>query len=95
MKPDGSRCPEQTVQPIAARQSQIGGDDGVAIALSGFGPIGIVSMLVIVLSGNIMLGNLVAVPVGALLVLAWARLSHTPLGALGYVRPHGWPGTLG
>ena len=51
-------------------------------------------MFFILLSGNVTLGNLVAVPVGALLVLVWARLSHTPWRALGYIGPKHWFGTL-
>jgi membrane protease YdiL (CAAX protease family) len=51
-------------------------------------------MFVILLAGNVTVRNLVAVPVGALLVLAWARLSHTPWRALGFRRPKHWFGTL-
>src|SRR5256714_8733016 len=50
-------------------------------SLSGFGPVGIITILVILLAGNI---------VGAALVLVWARLSETPWRNLGFVRPrHG------
>jgi len=94
MTSDGSRSPEQNVQPTTARQSALSGDDGLATGLRGFGPIGIFSMLLILLSGNVSLGNLVAVPVGALLVLAWARLSQTPWRALGYIQPKHWFATL-
>jgi hypothetical protein len=55
---------------------------------------GILSMLLILLTGNIALGDLPAVPAGALLVFAWARLSHTPLRTLGLIRPKYWFGTL-
>jgi membrane protease YdiL (CAAX protease family) len=51
-------------------------------------------MLLILLAGNIALGSLPSVPAGALLVFAWARLSHTPLRALGFVRTKHWFGTL-
>jgi membrane protease YdiL (CAAX protease family) len=37
---------------------------------------------------------MVVLPAGALLALAWARLSHTPWRALGYVSPRSWSGTL-
>jgi membrane protease YdiL (CAAX protease family) len=33
---------------------------------------------------------MVAVPVGATLVLVWAKLSHTPWRELGFVRPRSW-----
>ena len=49
--------------------------------LSGFGPVGIITILVILLAGNI---------AGAALVLIWARLSETPWRNLRFVRPlHG------
>jgi membrane protease YdiL (CAAX protease family) len=51
-------------------------------------------MLLILLAGNIALGSLPSVPAGALLVFAWAKLSHTPLRALGFGRPRHWFGTL-
>jgi uncharacterized protein len=75
--------------------SQIGEPraDDLAQALRGFGPIGLVSIAVIVLSGNFIVGNLV-VPVGAALVLVWARWSRTPLRDLGLARPASWIRTV-
>jgi uncharacterized protein len=61
-----------------------------ASELRGFGPVGLLAMLVILLAGNIRIGSMVVVPAGALLVLAWARLSHTSWRAIGYVRPKNW-----
>ena len=63
--------------------------DGFAIELRGFGPVGIVGLVAIVLTPMVMLGG-VAVPLGALLVLLWARWSRTPLSELGYGRPKSW-----
>ena len=60
-----------------------------ADALRGFGPLGIVAILVILLTGNIFVGGVV-VPVGAILVLVWARLSRTPWREIGLVRPRSW-----
>lgn len=57
--------------------------------LRGFGPAGILAILLIALSGNIFPGD-VALPLGALLVLGWARLSHTPWEEIGYRRPRSW-----
>jgi len=37
---------------------------------------------------------MVAIPVGALLVLIWARLSHTPLRAIGYGTSKNWAVTI-
>jgi membrane protease YdiL (CAAX protease family) len=42
----------------------------------------------------ILAGTLVGPPVGALLVLAWAKLSCTPPQALGFRAPRNWPVTL-
>jgi membrane protease YdiL (CAAX protease family) len=61
-------------------------DDGFAAALRGLGPAGILAIVVIALSGTIAPGG-VSIPLGALLVLAWARMSRTPWREIGYVRP--------
>jgi CAAX protease family protein len=68
-------------------------DDRVAEGLRGFGPLGIVAILVIILSGNVFAGT-VLVPLGAVLVLVWARWSRTPWREIGYVRPKSWIGSL-
>ena len=57
---------------------------GIAERLRGFGPIGLLSLLVIVA------GNLLIVPLSAVFVLIWARLSHTPWRMLGFTPPHSW-----
>jgi uncharacterized protein len=57
-------------------------------ALRGFGPIGILAILVIAA------GNFLFLPLSALLVLAWARLSQTPWREIGYVRPKSWVATI-
>jgi membrane protease YdiL (CAAX protease family) len=64
-----------------------------AAALRGFGPAGLLAILLIVLSGTVTPGH-VAVPLGALLALAWVRWSGTPWRALGYARPRSWIGGL-
>ncbi|HYJ79178.1 MAG TPA: CPBP family intramembrane glutamic endopeptidase [Longimicrobiaceae bacterium] len=63
-------------------------DDRFAAELRGFGPLGIVA-IVVVLAGN----GLFA-PLSALLVLAWAWRSRTPWREIGYVRPQSWLGGL-
>ncbi len=69
-------------------------DDAFARRLRGFGPIGILAILAILLTGNVFVGNRVVVPVGALLVLAWVWRSRTPWPEIGYVRPRSWPATI-
>ena len=56
-----------------------------AAGLRGFGPLGILAILVIVLAGVFPL-----VPLSAILVLVWARWSRTPWREIGYVRPKSW-----
>ncbi len=63
-------------------------DDRIAAGLRGFGPLGIFAILLI------FAGNVVVVPLSALLVLAWAGLSRTPWREIGYVRPESWTGSL-
>ena len=63
--------------------------DAFAEALRGFGPAGLAAILVIVLSGTTMVAGL-AVPLGGLLALAWARASRTPFSDLGYTQPRNW-----
>ena len=42
----------------------------------------------------ILAGNLVVVPLSAILVLLWRHLSGTPWHAIGYVRPRSWVRTV-
>ena len=63
-------------------------NDRFAEALRGFGPLGILAVLVI------FAGNLIIVPLSAVLVLVWAKLSRTPWREIGYVRPRTWIGGL-
>jgi len=73
--------PEDSVQPLAA--PPLG--DRVATALRGFGPLGILALLVILLAGNYPIA-----PFGALLALVWVRWSRTPWREIGYVPPKSW-----
>ena len=62
-------------------------DDPVAARLRGFGPLGLLAILTIVLTS-------VVKPLSALLVLLWAWRSQTPWREIGYVRPRSWIGSL-
>jgi membrane protease YdiL (CAAX protease family) len=64
-------------------------DDQFAGQLRRFGPLGILAIILILFTGNLSLGPIV-VPVGAILVMGWVRLSHTPWCEIGYVRPRNW-----
>jgi membrane protease YdiL (CAAX protease family) len=59
-------------------------DDPEAAQLRGFGPLGIVAILLIIA------GDFLFKPLSAILVLVWARRSRTPWREIGYVRPKSW-----
>ncbi len=61
--------------------------DRFAVKLRGFGPLGILAILIIA-AGQIL------TPLSAVLVLVWTRLSRTPWREIGYVRPKSWTGSL-
>src|SRR5687767_14256196 len=63
-------------------------DDRLAAKLRGFGPLGILAMLVIAA------GDFLFHPLSGILVLVWAWLSRTPWPDLGFVRPKSWLRTL-
>ena len=56
----------------------------LATQLRGFGPVGLLAIILI------LAGNLVVLPLSAILVLAWARASHTPYTSLGFTTPRSW-----
>jgi uncharacterized protein len=74
--------------PPVEAQAVLPADDRFAADLRGFGPVGILAALAI------LAGNLVAMPLSAVLVLAWAWRSHTPWREIGYVRPKSWISSL-
>ena len=60
----------------------------LAEQLRGFGPVGLLALLII------LAGNLLVVPLSAVLVLVWAHLSQTPWRTLGFAAPRSWMRTL-
>jgi uncharacterized protein len=73
-------------------------DELFASSLRGFGPLGLLAILIVLLPGNIPTASLggmpFLVPLSAILVLIWARLSNTPWHEIGYVRPKSWIASL-
>ena len=63
-------------------------NDGFASRLRGFGPLGILAILII------LGGNFIIAPLSAILVLIWAKISRTPWRELGFVRPQSWARTI-
>jgi membrane protease YdiL (CAAX protease family) len=85
------------IGPDGAMQAlpQVARGDALARRLRGFGPVGIVAALVILLAGNVPMYGLPVFPVGALLALLWARFARVPWSELGFARPRrGWLVTI-
>jgi membrane protease YdiL (CAAX protease family) len=64
----------------------------MARGLRGFGPAGVVAILVILTS--VLLGRNPFIPLAAILVLIWAWQSRTPWRDLGFGRPRSWTASL-
>ena len=88
MTNDGSSSPEQVGRPPVEAGAALESDERSAASLRGFGPLGILAILVI------LAGNLVVLPLSAILVLVWVHWSRTPWREIGYVRPRSWIGGL-
>src|SRR2546422_10404940 len=85
MTSDGTKSPEQALELPVETPAAPSSDDRVAAGLRGFGPLGILAMLVIVLVGNYPFA-----PFSAILVLVWTWRSRTPWREIGYARPRSW-----
>ncbi len=94
MPPMPTTDSEKLAPPRRGRLRPIPADDSVARQLQGFGPVGLIALLLIALVGTVTVGGVVAVPVSGLLVLGWAKLSYTPWRELGYVAPASWARTI-
>jgi membrane protease YdiL (CAAX protease family) len=81
MTPDAPRPTDQLPETSGQASLEPSSDDRFATALRGFGPIGVLVLLAILLTGNI---------IGTALVLAWVWRSRTPWRELGFVRPRSW-----
>ena len=87
MASDASNLPEHVSAVRSEARKAPPPDDPVAASLRGFGPLGLLAILLIVLTS-------VFKPLSAILVLVWAWRSHTPWREIGYVRPKSWLGSL-
>ena len=88
MTSETSDVSDHPLAPPAEGRDAPPADDRVAADLRGFGPLGLVAILVI------LAGNAIVAPLSAILVLLWARRSHTPWREIGYVRPRSWARSL-
>lgn len=94
MTNDASQMPEPVSHLPVEAGAGLASGDRLAARLRGFGPLGILVMLVILLTGNVTLGRMLVLPIGAVLVLLWAWRSRTPWREIGYVRPRSWIATV-
>src|SRR5438034_8159837 len=79
------RSPKVPIEARAAPPS----DEPVAEGLRGFGPLGILAILLILIAGNYPY-----LPLNAVLALIWVWRSRTPWREIGYVRPKSWIRTM-
>jgi uncharacterized protein len=81
-----SAKPDEVTSPPKAFEADppLTAEDRFAARLRGFGPLGILAILII------LAGNFLVAPLSAILVLVWTRLSRTPWREIGYVRPRSW-----
>lgn len=89
MTSDATKSRERVLGLPGERRATPPSDDSVAEGLRGFGPLGILAILVILFAGNYPF-----VPLSAILVLVWVWRSRTPWHEIGYVRPRSWTRTL-
>jgi membrane protease YdiL (CAAX protease family) len=73
--------------PARANDGQAQGETRLAQSLRGFGPAGILAIVVV------LAGNLLFIPLSAVLALVWAYRSRTPWREIGYLKPKNWRAT--
>ena len=88
MTSEEPRLPAKDIQTQTGAGLTHPSEDRFSAELRGFGPLGILAILVI--AG----GTLVTPLLGAPLLLGWAWSSHTPWPEIGYARPRIWIGSL-
>lgn len=79
--------PPEPVEAVATPQDAVAPppkDDAFAAKLRGFGPVGLLAILVVYF------GNALLPPLSAVLVLLWAHTSRTPWRGIGFGRPRNW-----
>jgi hypothetical protein len=94
MSRDESNSTEPHLTPPADSAAAPSPDDQFAAQLRGFGPIGLLAILITLSIGNVFIGPMVSLPIGATLVLVWRWLSRTPWSEIGFVRPKSWVVTV-
>jgi uncharacterized protein len=88
MASDASKRQEQALELPLKTPAEVRYDDSFAEQLRGFGPLGIIAILVILAANGLF------APLSAILVLVWVWRSQTPWRDIGYVRPRSWVTTF-
>ena len=88
MPSDASKSPMQAFKNPLETGASFPHNDPAGADLRGFGPLGILAILVI------LAGNLLVPPLSAVFVVVWVRWSGTLWREIGYVRPKSWTRTL-
>jgi len=83
---DASQPAQEISSPPAGAAGS--GEERIAARLRGFGPLGLLAIL------SILLAHLYSVPLAAFMILVWIRLSAISWREIGYVRPASWAGTV-
>lgn len=78
----------KVIKPSIEAGAGLASDDRLAASLRGFGPLGLLAILVI------LAGNWVMIPLSAILVLVWVWWSRTPWREIGYAQPTSWLATI-
>jgi membrane protease YdiL (CAAX protease family) len=86
--PGPATLPDAVVTAPDATQPSSRPDSEFAQLLRGFGPVGLIAIVVIYF-GNALFGSFSAV-----LVLIWAYVSRTPWREIGFARPGSWTATI-
>src|SRR5262249_29877674 len=83
-----------TAQAHPAKELPVSEERGARLAreLRGFGPLGMVAIIAILLTA--LVGSNPLLPLSAILVLIWARWSNTPWRDIGYARPKSWSASI-
>ena len=59
-------------------------------SLRKFDLVGILFTIIVVLIGNVAFANMIMLPIGAVVVLIWVKITETPWRKIGYVKPKSW-----
>ena len=65
-------------------------DNDLSTSLRGLGIVGAFFTIAVVLIGNVAVTNVMVLPIGAVLVLIWVKITKVPWSEIGYAKPKSW-----